>query len=104
MERIYAPSVSAICDVIGRKRIADVIGVRVTSVSNAVSCGQFPARWFDAIEKLCADAGIACPRHLFSFAGVEMAQEGVGASTIQPAAPAASNQEPNHDTSPDDAA
>lgn len=102
MERIYAHSVSSICDALGRKKIADVIGVRLTSVSNAVSCGQFPARWFDAIEKLCADADIACPRHLFSFAGVEKAQ--VVMDAPQPAAPAASNQEPNHDTSPDDAA
>jgi len=102
MERIYAHSVSSICDALGRRKIADVIGVRLTSVSNAVSCGQFPARWFDAIEKLCADAGIACPRHLFSFAGVDKTH--VGMDAPQPAAPAAPNNEPNHDTSPDDAA
>lgn len=58
---------SAICDRIGRKTIADAIGVGLTQVSNAVSKGSFPARWYLVLRRLCDDAGISCPSGLFTF-------------------------------------
>lgn len=96
MEHVSVNSVAAICDALGRRRIADVVGVRVTAVSNAVSDGRFSARWFDAIDKMCGEAGIPCPRHLFSFVGVE-ADDGLqGGSIPQPAASAAPTNESCH--------
>lgn len=67
MDSTPAPTVDQICDAIGRRQIADAIGVRLTSVSNAVTDGQFPARWYDVVEGLCAAKGLDCPRRLFSF-------------------------------------
>ncbi len=67
METPHCPSVSSICDTIGRRRIALALRVTLTSVSNHVTAGLFPARWFDVIEGLCLARGLECPRTLFSF-------------------------------------
>jgi hypothetical protein len=61
------PTAAAICDALGRKRIAERVGRRPTAVSNAASEGVFPASWYLAISEMCAEAGIACPARLFSF-------------------------------------
>ena len=58
---------SDICDALGRKIIAQKLGVGITAVSNASVQGRFSARWYVAIKSLCADAGIDCPDELFSF-------------------------------------
>jgi len=94
MDHALAHSVAEICDVVGRRRIAAAVGVRITSVSNAVAEGRFPARWFDVIERLTAEAGLRCPRHLFTFVGVN----GASACPVlpQPAATAAQPQEHPH--------
>ena len=64
--------VSDMCDQLGRKRIADSIGVRVTAVSNASVDGAFPASWFNVIDALCDEAGIKLSRSLFNFKGPPM--------------------------------
>lgn len=56
-----------IADEIGRKRIADAVGVGVTAVSNAVVRNRFPASWFVAIEKLATEKGMNCPPELFGM-------------------------------------
>lgn len=58
---------SRIADRIGRKVIAEKLGVRPTAVSNAVVAGAFPPRWFLIIEAACAEFGVECPREAFSF-------------------------------------
>jgi hypothetical protein len=60
-------SVSDICDVIGRGRLATALGVRKTAISNAVVQGRFPAKWFKVISDLSVDHGIECPEALFTF-------------------------------------
>ncbi|XQZ50238.1 hypothetical protein E2977_14615 [Paracoccus yeei] len=67
MDHTHAPSVGTVCDALGRRRVAHAVGVRLTSVSNAVTAGIFPARWFDVIDGLCRAEGIPCPRSLFAF-------------------------------------
>lgn len=67
-------TVSYICTALGRKVIAEKIGVGITAVSNASAQGVFPARWYVAIKSLCADAGIDCPDHLFSFISIADSQ------------------------------
>lgn len=64
-----------ICDQIGRQRIASCFGVGVTTVSNAVVANKFSASWFDALEKMCIEEGILCPRDLFSFRQVGTMKE-----------------------------
>lgn len=75
------PTTVEICNAIGRSLIAAHLNVRVTAVSNAVTDGRFPARWFLVMTKLCSEHGIPCPKELFNFV------------------PPIPNQEPSHDTS-----
>lgn len=58
---------SDICDALGRKAIADRIGVGLTAVSNASADGGFPAKWFAVLREMCAECGLDCPEHLFNF-------------------------------------
>lgn len=97
MERAHAPSVASICDALGRRAIADAVGVRLTQVSNSVTAGQFPARWFDVIDRMCAGAGLSCPRHLFSFVAIEVPADAPSPT----AASAAPTQESQHVQHPD---
>lgn len=60
-------SVAMICDTIGRKVVADRIGVGKTAVSNAVVEGIFPARWYREMRSLCAEHDLPCPDDLFNF-------------------------------------
>lgn len=85
-------TVQSICDALGRRRIADAIGVRLTSVSNAIVDGRFPARWFHVVDRLCAESELPCPHQLFTFVGA--------ASALEPCPDTSTlNQEPSHDTS-----
>jgi hypothetical protein len=47
-----------LANAIGRKKIADTLGVGMTAVSNAVVRGSFPASWFLAIQSLSEDLGL----------------------------------------------
>lgn len=60
-------TVAAICDRIGRKVVADRLGVGKTAVSNAVAENQCPARWYIELQVLCREHGMECPVHLFNF-------------------------------------
>lgn len=64
-------TVEDICEAIGRRLIADSIGVGLTSVSNAIVDGRFPARWFHVMDRLCTAASLPCPRRLFTFVGAD---------------------------------
>ena len=68
-------SVADICDVLGRRNVALAVGVRATSVSNAVVEGRFPAKWYLVIAEMCRTADIPCPNELFSFVAVETMKE-----------------------------
>jgi hypothetical protein len=54
-------------DAVGRKQIADAIGVGATAVSNAVVRGQLPAAWYLACTKLAQAHGIECPIEMFAM-------------------------------------
>ena len=56
-----------LAEALGRKRMAQALGVGLTAVSNAVVSGQFPAAWFDTLEAMAQERGVECPRHLFGF-------------------------------------
>lgn len=75
MEKHITPTVSDICDAIGRSTIASAVGVGLTAVSNAAVAGKFPAKWFPIIRKLCVDAGISCDEQHFSFVGIAHERE-----------------------------
>jgi len=62
-------TVSAICDTLGRKAIADRLGVGTTAVSNASVDGRFPAAWYLGIVSMCDAAGLHCPIMLFNWRG-----------------------------------
>jgi|GEM_PF-3296930 len=58
---------SEVCDALGRRLMADRLGVGLTAISNASVLGQFSPRWYKVIKSLCAEASVDCPDHLFSF-------------------------------------
>ena len=59
---------------IGRKEMAQALGVGVTAISNAVVAGSFPAAWFDALEALAKAKGQECPRDLFAWRRAETSE------------------------------
>lgn len=58
---------ASLCDALGRKDLARHLGLGVTSVSNAVAAGVFPASWYLVVRFLCDCSGIECPNYLFKF-------------------------------------
>ena len=56
---------------LGRKEMAQELGVGLTAISNAVVAGAFPAAWFNTLEALAKAKGIDCPRHLFAWRKAE---------------------------------
>lgn len=58
---------SELADAIGRKRMADTLGVGVTAVSNAVVRGWFPSSWFLAVKNMAEAEGQECPPSLFKM-------------------------------------
>ena len=66
-------TVASICDAIGRKALAERVGVGMTTISNAVVDGRFPAKWFLAVRDMCLEKGIESPEALFTFANAPAA-------------------------------
>lgn len=56
-----------IIDAIGRRRLAESLGVGRSAISNAAVDGKFPAKWFVVIRDLCFEVGCDCPLSLFNF-------------------------------------
>jgi hypothetical protein len=54
-------------DAVGRKKIAEALGVGATAVSNGVVRGKFPSSWFLACQDLAHEAGVDCPPELFGM-------------------------------------
>ncbi|PQO23105.1 hypothetical protein C2I36_09555 [Rhodobacteraceae bacterium WD3A24] len=59
--------ISGFADRIGRRRIAEALGIGPTAVSNAVVRGAFPASWFLVLRGLAQDEDIECPSSLFNM-------------------------------------
>ncbi|WP_370281542.1 hypothetical protein [Pseudooceanicola sp.] len=59
--------VAEICDTVGRKVVAHRMNVGAAAVSNAVSDGIFPARWYREMNNLCREHGLLCSDELFNF-------------------------------------
>lgn len=60
-------TVADICDRLGRRAIAETIGVGATAVSNASAEGLFSPAWFVGIKTMCDKAGLPCPERLFKW-------------------------------------
>lgn len=58
---------ASLADAIGRKTMADALGVLPTAVSNGVVRGAFPASWFLVVKALADARGIECPPDLFGM-------------------------------------
>jgi hypothetical protein len=58
---------SDLADALGRKTIADALGVLPQAVSNAVVRGWFPSSWFLAVKAIADGAGQECPPELFKM-------------------------------------
>lgn len=52
---------------VGRKSMADALGVKPTAVSNAVVRGTFPASWFLVLQALAREKKAECPPELFGM-------------------------------------
>ena len=61
------PAVLSITDELTTAEICRRLGVSSHSVRHARFMGRFPARWFDPLEAMCAEAGIECPRSAFHW-------------------------------------
>ncbi|WP_109464387.1 helix-turn-helix domain-containing protein [Albibacillus kandeliae] len=59
--------VKAICDGVGRKELADRLGVGKASITNALREGAFPASWYMEVKALCDASGLDCPLEAFNF-------------------------------------
>jgi hypothetical protein len=59
---------------IGRKKLAETLGVVPTAVGNAVSRGCFPAAWFMVVSDLAEREGVNCPPHLFKMIPLDTTQ------------------------------
>lgn len=62
-------TVAEVCDLLGRKEMAERLNVGVTAVSNACVEDRFPAAWYAVILSMCQNRGIACPLCLFGWKG-----------------------------------
>lgn len=60
-------TVSKVVTALGSKVIQASCQVGEFSIRAAKRDGKFPASWFDAIEGLCSDRALPCPRELFAF-------------------------------------
>jgi len=72
---------SDVCDALGRKAMAENLGVGVTAISNASVQGMFSARWYVVIKRMCDEAGVECPSGLFSFIPSAMSKHSGSPST-----------------------
>lgn len=65
---------------LGRKQIADRIGVTDAAIGNALSDGRFPAWWYRDLREFCAEEGVNCPMAAFKWkhahAGVRRKADG----------------------------
>ena len=59
--------VQKICDEVGRKRIAEKLGLGKAAIGNAVRDGVFPPSWYMEVKQLCDVDGIDCPLEAFNF-------------------------------------
>lgn len=60
-------AVSQIVAALGPEVIEAELNVSDHAIRAAKYKGFFSGRWFDAIEAMCAEAGIDCPRSAFNF-------------------------------------
>lgn len=65
------PTVAAITSEIGRRALAERMGLSVHAVNMAAYKGKFPASWFRVMRDVCAEKGIDCPEDLFAFREAE---------------------------------
>lgn len=59
--------VSEICDKLGRRHLAERLGVGLTAVGNAAVAEIFPAKWYSVVKGMCLEAHIDCREDQFSF-------------------------------------
>jgi hypothetical protein len=60
-------TVDKIAEKLGRKRLAELVGVGKAAVTNATTEGTFPASWYVIVSGECDRLGIECPKSAFSF-------------------------------------
>ena len=70
--KIEFKSVFEACETLGRKQIADSVGVGVATVSDHIGAGLFPGSWFVAVRDLAADHGYEAPERLFRMKRAQM--------------------------------
>lgn len=58
---------SDIVAAVGRKNLRDRLSVGDTAITNALTRGCFPARWYLVVKAECDSLGLECPESLFGF-------------------------------------
>lgn len=52
---------------IGRRELAQSLGVGLTTISNAAVKNLFPASWYPTVQRLSKAKGISVPQSLFAW-------------------------------------
>jgi hypothetical protein len=52
---------------LGRDRVITALGVTSSQISNKIKDNEFPAHWFDCLDKLAISDGWKLPRKFFSW-------------------------------------
>jgi hypothetical protein len=66
---------SDILAAVGRANLRKKLGVSDTAISNALSNGIFPAKWYLIVSSECTAINLDCPLALFSFSEAAPAEE-----------------------------
>lgn len=67
MSDMNKPAIHHITDTLGAEAICAALGVTPHSIRGARTTGQFPASWYDALQSMCIEVGIPCPRNAFNW-------------------------------------
>lgn len=68
----YTQSMDTVKEIVShfkQARIAQAVGVKQPTVSQAVKFGLFPAAWYLAIKNLCAEEGVEISDSVFRMKG-----------------------------------
>jgi hypothetical protein len=62
-----AQTTLSFANAVGRKNLADAVGVGPQAVTNAVKRGRFPSSWYVVGQSLASKVGVQCDPELFGM-------------------------------------
>lgn len=84
MSGMNKPAIHHITDTLGADAICAALGVTPHSIRGARTTGHFPASWYDALQSMCIEAGIPCPRNAFNWKAAAKKSSGTNSTVGKP--------------------